>query len=345
MTLPVQLVSVIAPCRNEREHVAAFCKAVARQNLPPGVEMEVLIADGQSEDNTRQQLAALCAADPRFVMVDNPQRIVSTGLNRCIERARGDVIVRMDLHTVYANDYIAQCLDALRRTDAANVGGPWRAEGEGPMGEAIAAAFQSRWVSGGARSRDLAYEGPVDTVYLGCWPRSTFERHGRFDEDLVRNQDDEHNLRLVRAGARVWQSAAIRSSYTPRNTLGQLFRQQRQYGYWKPFVMRKHGGAASLRQWVPALFVLALALALVGSIVWEPALPMLAALIGAYALYVAGATASIVAGQPGRRGALAWRVPAVIATMHLGYGVGTWRGWADVLLRGAPSPAFGTLTR
>src|SRR5262249_43316602 len=148
-------------------------------------------------------------ADARFRLVDNPKRIVSTGLNRCIEQARGECIARMDLHTTYESDYLAECIAALERTGADNVGGPWRAEGQGTVQEAVAAAFQSRWVMGGARSRDLQYEGPVDTVYLGCWPRRTFERHGGFDEQLVRNQDDEHNLRLVLAGARVWQSREI----------------------------------------------------------------------------------------------------------------------------------------
>ncbi len=125
----------------------------------------------------------------------------------------------------------------------------------GPTQAAVAAAFQSRWVAGGALSRQLDYDGPADTVYLGAWPRRTFERFGGFDETLVRNQDDEHNLRIVKGGGRVWQESRIRSSYRPRATLGQVFRQYLQYGYWKPFVMKKHGQPARLRQLVPALFV------------------------------------------------------------------------------------------
>ena len=393
MNSPTRRVSVIAPCRNEREHVLAFCDAVAAQRLPNGVAIEVLVADGQSDDGTRELLDARCAADARFVRVDNPGRIVSTGLNRCLERARGAVIVRMDLHSVYEGDYIAQCLAALERSGAANVGGPWRAEGDASMPHhapggatlrdrsrgatqrdrsrgatqrAIAAAFQSRWVAGGARSRDLGYEGPVDTVYLGCWPRETFDRHGGFDETLARNQDDEHNLRLVRAGATVWQSALIRSRYRPRASLAQLFAQQRQYGYWKAFVMKKHGRAASLRQLVPGAFVAALGALAAASLAWPVARVGLLALLGAYALYVAAATLAIArsaglsrtrsaglsrtrsAGLPRARSAglsLLPRLPLVIAAYHFGYGLGSLRGWVDVLVRGAPSPAFGVLTR
>ena len=256
------ILSVIVPCRNEREHIEAFCRSVAAQAVPVGWTLEVLIADGLSDDGTRERLAAWCLGDPRFVMIDNPGRIVSCGLNRCIERAQGEFIVRLDVHTVYAPDYLAQCLSTWQATGADNVGGPWRAEGlAGPQGtvqRAIAAAFQSRWVAGGALSRDLAYDGEADTVYLGAWPRQTFERFGGFDEHLVRNQDDEHNLRIHRGGGRIWQSPRIRSTYFPRASIVDVFRQCRQYGYWKPFVMAKHGQAAALRHLIPGLFVAAL---------------------------------------------------------------------------------------
>ncbi|MEN9544949.1 MAG: hypothetical protein RLZZ598_1782 [Pseudomonadota bacterium] len=333
------LLSVIAPCRNECAHIDAFCDTTLAQVLPPGWELEVLIADGESDDGTLQRLRQRCERDARLQVVPNPGRIVSTGLNACIARARGTVIARFDLHTSYAEDYLAQCLAALDRSGADNVGGPWVAEGEGPMGEAIAAAFQCRWVVGGARSRDVAFEGEVDSVYLGCWPRSTFERFGNFDETLVRNQDDEHNLRLRLAGGRIWQSARIRSIYRPRGSLRQLFAQQRQYGYWRPFVMKKHGRPGSLRQLVPALFVAALLLSSL-LLPWTPA--ALLHLLLAYAAYVAGA--SIAAAGP-RHGHLLPRLPLVIAAFHLGYGMGSWRGLWELAWRGAPSPAFTRLTR
>lgn len=337
-----RLISIIAPCFNEIAHLDAFCEAIAEQELPEGWSFEALIAEGRSTDGTRNRLLARCAEDARFRLIDNPRRIVSTGLNRCLEQARGAVIARMDLHTSYESDYLAQCIAALERTGADNVGGPWRAEGEGVVQEAIAAAFQSRWVMGGARSRDLEYEGPVDTVYLGCWPRRTFEQHGGFDEQLVRNQDDEHNLRLARAGARVWQSREIVSSYWPRPTLGQLFRQQLQYGYWKPFVMRKHGRPASLRQLVPGAFVALMALLLVLGLVSPAAARSFAWLGWLYAFYAIGASVSI-ARKAGWE--LLPMLPLVIVTTHGGYGLGTLRGWFDVITRRQPSAGFGVVTR
>ena len=213
----------------------------------------------------------------------------------------------------------------------------------GPTQAAVAAAFQSRWVAGGALSRQLDYDGRADTVYLGAWPRRTFERFGAFDETLVRNQDDEHNLRIVKGGGRVWQESRIHSGYRPRATLGQVFRQYLQYGYWKPFVMKKHGQAARPRQLVPALFVAALALlalmAVVGWRFWP-----LALLLVAYAGAVGAMTVAVLRDAP-QPWAVALRVPAVIATYHVAYGIGTILGAFDVL-RGRPGrERFAKLSR
>jgi glycosyltransferase involved in cell wall biosynthesis len=333
-------VSVIAPCRNEREHVDAFCDAALAQRLPQGWRLELLVADGDSDDGTRQRLAQRAAQDARLRVLPNPGRIVSTGLNACLRHARGELIVRMDLHTRFAPDYVAACIAALAHSGADNVGGPWVARGQGAMGRAIAAAFQCRWVVGGARSRDARFEGPVDTVYLGCWPRAALARFGGFDEQLVRNQDDEHNLRMRLGGGRIWQSPRIRSWYRPRDALGHLFRQQFQYGYWRPFVCAKHGQPGSVRQWVPMVFVAACA----GSALAAPwCHAPLAALLAAYALYLA--LASCAAARQARDAATLLRLPAVIAIYHTGYGLGSWRGLWDLLRGRRLSGASAKITR
>jgi succinoglycan biosynthesis protein ExoA len=341
-----RLLSIIVPCRNERRYIEAFCASVARQVLPAGWSMQLVIADGASDDGTRECLKRIGESDPRVECIDNPARIVSTGLNAALLRARGEVIVRMDVHTEYADDYVAQCLAALAETNADNVGGPWRAEPDAnasPMQHAVAAAFQSRWVAGGARSRQLDHDGWVDTVYLGCWPRSTFERFGNFDETLVRNQDDEHNLRLTQGGGKVWQSSRIRSVYRPRATLAQVFRQYLQYGYWKPFVMKKHGQPASLRHAVPGVFVAALVVA--ACLVWWSQWPLVG-LVGAYVAAVLAMTAAIALSashQVGWRVLL--RVPDVIMAYHFGYGIGSIIGAWDALRLDRGRERFGTLTR
>lgn len=337
-------ISVIVPCRNERAHIAAFCDGVLRQTLPQGWEMQVLIADGQSSDGTRELLSALSADDGRIQLLDNPQRIVSTGLNRAVDSARGEVIVRMDVHTSYAPDYVAQCLATLEATGASCVGGPWRPVGEGWPQAAIALAFQSRFGSGGAASRRVDFSGPVDTVYLGAWRRDELLRLGGFDESLVRNQDDELNLRIVRAGGVVWQSAAIRSTYTPRASFAALFQQFQQYGYWKVPVIRKHRLPASPRHLAPFAFVAGLMLLAALGLAWAPARGALVGVLSVYAV-AALSSAAALARKPHRlRDVLgvAW----AIACMHMGYGLGFGRALLDVVvLRRAPGAAATRLTR
>ncbi len=339
-------VSIVVPCRNERGHVEAFAASALAQRLPAGWALEIVVADGESDDGTAEWLAAAAATEDRLRLVANPGRIVSTGLNAALALARGEVVVRMDVHTTYADDYVAACLATLARTGADNVGGPWRAQAVpegGAMQAAVAAAFQSPAVAGGALSRRLDHDGPVDTVYLGAWPRATFERFGGFDETLVRNQDDEHNLRIVRGGGRIWQSPSIRSAYRPRARLGQVFRQYAQYGYWKPFVMRKHGQPASLRHVVPALFAVVLALcagiALAGVATWP-----LVALLFAYALAVVAMTGSAAtATRPGVGTLL--RVPLVILACHVGYGLGSIAGAVDAMRGRGAGTRFSGLSR
>lgn len=335
-------VSVLVPCRNERDHIERLLDEALAQEAP-GVQVEVLVADGASDDGTRGILDARAAREPRLRVVDNPQRIVSTGLNRALGEARGDVVLRMDAHTSYPADYMATCLEVLEATGAANVGGPARTRASGRIQRAVAAAYHSPFSVGGARFHDVSYEGPVDTVPYGCWPRSTFERVGVFDEELVRNQDDEHNLRVRRAGLVVWQSPRIVSHYEVRSSLGALFRQYAQYGYWKVLVIRKHRLPASFRHLVPATFVAAVLGLGVAALFVPAARWMLLGLLGTYALLV-GVASAFAARRAG-----AGLFPLLLATFpcfHLGYGIGFLRGIADFLvLKRAPTPAFERLTR
>src|SRR5579863_3983984 len=253
-------ISIVIPCRNEQQHINDFLDSLLAQDLPPDWRMEILVADGMSTDGTREILRQYAARVPSVRIIDNPGRIVSTGLNAAIQEAAGEVIIRMDAHTTYAPDYILECVKALETSGAENVGGPWVAVGRGTVSKAIAAAFRSPFCTGGGKAHDPNHEGEVDTVYLGCWPRMVFKVAGLFDPDLVRNQDDEFNFRLRRLGGRIWQSPRIRSSYTPRGSLVALFRQYMQYGYWKVAVIRKHRSLASWRHAVPPLFVASIVL-------------------------------------------------------------------------------------
>jgi succinoglycan biosynthesis protein ExoA len=335
-------VSIIVPCRNEVSAIATTLESIRSQDPIDG-DFEVIVADGMSDDGSREILNQLIESDPRITMVDNPEGIVSTGLNRAIRMAQGKIIIRMDVHTNYASDYVYQCVRTLRDSAADNVGGPWIARGTGQLGKAIAAAFQSSFASGGGRVRNPDYSGPVDTVYLGCWRREIFDRIGLFDEELVRNQDDEFNLRLARSGGKIWQSVKIKSWYHPRESLRHLFAQYAQYGYWKACVLRKHRLPASIRHVVPAIFVLALLVLLVSSIFSVVAFRALLVILGSYGALILYASAATAASAGWK---LFFFLPAVFTTFHVAYGWGFIRGFADfIVLKRKASKSYGVLTR
>jgi hypothetical protein len=193
------------------------------------------------------------------------------------------------------------------------------------MQRAVAAAYHSRFASGGARFHDSAYEGPVDTVPYGCWRKNTLERTGLFDESLVRNQDDELNLRIIRNDGRVWQSPRIRSWYWPRESLGALFAQYFQYGFWKVAVIRKHRRPASWRHLAPGFCVLLTIALAAASLFWRWPITVLFALVAAY--FIATVWASISAAH--RDGwDLLPALPAVFAVYHAAYGLGFLAGMA-----------------
>jgi len=197
-----------------------------------------------------------------FRLLNNPARITPTALNIGIHEAKGDIIIRMDAHTLYAPDYITKCVEVLESTRAWNVGGPARTIANSSMQRAIAAAYHSPFSVGGARFHNSDYEGNVDTVMYGCWRKETLEQLGGFDEELVRNQDDELNFRIMRAGGTMYQTPEIKFWYYPRASLKSLWRQYFQYGYWKVRVIQKHKLPASPRHLIPILFVLGLIIGL-----------------------------------------------------------------------------------
>lgn len=320
-----QRVSIITPCRNEAGYIEQFV-AMALGQIRDGFDLELIIAEGDSDDGTRAILSNLRQDFPQLKVVDNPKRIVSTGLNLAIELARGEAIVRMDVHTRYEADYVSECVKALTITGAGCVGGPWRAEGLSTKQSAIADAFQSPIGSGGASSRRLNYDGPCDTVYLGCWWKEDLVRIGGFDETLVRNQDDELCLRLALAGHSIWQSSSIRSCYMPRSSAKAAYRQFFQYGYWKVAVAKKHGTHAALRHVVPFLFVSTLA------ILW------LAALFNAYVAvaatvctlaYIFAITLGAWSAASSKRVHHVALTATALMAMHFGYGVGYGLGLWD----------------
>jgi len=249
-------VSVVLPVRNEGRHIDTCIERLLEQDYPLD-RMEIVVVDGDSNDDTRERLAALQARHPdaRLRVLENPDRIVPHALNIAIRAAAGEVIVRMDGHSVPDRDYVRLCVRALAETGAANVGGVVEPVGTTPFGRAVALATQHRLGVGDAKYRTGGAPGFVDTVQFGAFRRDVFDKVGLFDESMVRNQDYELNVRIRNTGERIYLDPAIRFTYTPRGTPKALWRQYFQYGWWRVETVRRHPRSIRLRQLVPPAFV------------------------------------------------------------------------------------------
>ena len=327
-------VTVVLPVRNEGAFIARSLGAVLAQDYDPR-RMEVIVADGMSRDDTRAIVreCAGAAPDATVVIVDNPDGIVPTGMNAALARARGDVVVRVDGHTVVEPDYVRACVEALRKTGADNAGGRMTAVGSSPFARAVAAATSSPFGVGGARFHYSEREQWVDTVYMGAWPRAVLESLGGFDPEMVRDQDDELNYRLRERGGRILLSPAIRSRYFNRATARSLARQYAQYGYWKVRVMQKHPRQMRPRQFAPPALAAAVLVLAVISPFSEAARRALA---GLAALYLAADTAASIAAARRSGGRLLPRIAAVFPILHFSYGFGFLAGLARFWNRWSP---------
>ena len=258
-------VSIILPVRNEERFITSCLKSISAQTYPKE-NMEVLIAEGMSDDDTLGKIAEYDSIDEdlAITVLKNQKKTVSAGLNLGFRNARGYVLIRMDAHARYGRDYISQCLAVMERTGAANVGGPALAlpGGPGAMARAIALAHYSPFGLGGAQFRDPKAEGLVETVWPGCFRREVFEKVGYIDERRTRTEDIEFNSRLRAAGYKIYLSPLIKAYYYCRTTLRETWRQRWADGYEITHFLPDNPKAPRLRHFIPLIFVTSLLLLL-----------------------------------------------------------------------------------
>jgi glycosyltransferase involved in cell wall biosynthesis len=342
---PLPRVSIIIPCRNEERYIAACLDSILASDYPTD-RLEILVADGQSDDGTRPILVRYAAMHPEIVLLDNPHRTTPAGLNVAVRAASGEIVIRMDAHVLYPPDYIPQLVAGLRESGADNVGGVLETvpADDSPIARAIAIGLSHRFGVGNSYFRTGTTEPrDVDTVPFGCYRREVFDRVGLFDEELIRNQDDEFNFRLITQGGRVLLLPNVLCRYFARRSFRQLARMYYQYGYFKPLVVRKVGRVMTVRQLIPAMLVGSLSTSAALAL-WIPAARYLfAGVAGSYTLLVV-LFAVAASRSHGLRCAAALTV--VFPILHFSYGSGFLRGIRDHLVaRSAPQQGTLLLSR
>jgi succinoglycan biosynthesis protein ExoA len=321
-------VTVIMAVRNEAPHIEPALRAVLTQDYPTDL-VEIVVSVGPSPDGTKAIVERVRDGDDRITVIDNPPGIVSTGLNDAIERATGEVIIRVDGHCDIDPDFISESVATLlAHEDAWAAGGPIVHRGRTPFGRAAAYAMSSRFGVGNASHRFADFEGYGESVAFPAFHAWVFDRIGGFDPALVRNQDDELNFRINQAGGRIYISPAIGYRYFVRDAPAGLFRQYEQYAFWRIPMMRKHRRPTTVRQVAPPLFFLGMAGLLASGVALRRPLVALALPVA----YLAALAAIGLGARHELDADAARRVPLAVAILHTSYAT----GWA----KGAYSLAF-----
>lgn len=316
-------VSIIVPCYNEQFTIRLLLEALREQTYPRA-DIEVIIADGHSTDGTRDAIAAFQRdfTDVNVRVVENAKRSIPAALNRAVEAACGEIIVRLDAHSRPYPDYVANCVAAHIAGRGENIGGVWeiRPGAETWMAESIAVAAAHPLGVGDALYRHTKQAAEVDTVPFGSFRRVLMDRVGFFDESLLTNEDYEFNARIRKAGGKIWLDPSIRSVYYARSTLWELIRQYWRYGFWKWRMLRRYPDTLRWRQALPPLFMLSV----ISLVILSIFLPM-ARLLLAVELFIYLFTMTLTGLYAAFRQQKFYLAPGLslaIPAMHLSWGSG-----------------------
>ena len=311
-------ITVICPVFNEEKHIERVLEFFTRA-LP--ANKELIVVDAGSTDQTLSIFRNWESKHRGIRLLHNPRKHVSFALNDAIKKAKGEIIVRIDAHSDYADDYFEKILAAFEKTGADIVGGPTRTAYSDPMQEAVAYAICTRFAIGNSRVHLHDYEGFTDSVTFGSWKKNIFNVTGLFDERLKRNQDDEFHYRAKSFGFSIYQSPDIKLYYYPRNSLNGLYRQYYEYGLYKPMVLKKVNSGLQWRHLVPSLFVVYL-FTLFLAIAYPFWLLPLALYLFVNVLFMLRSRKTI---------AVMFRLFFVYMTIHVGYGLGFLSGIRKII--------------
>ena len=316
-------VSIIIPCFNEQATIRKLLEAIYAQTFPRA-DLEVVIADGMSTDGTRAEIEAFADShtDLHIVVIDNSERHIPAGLNCALKETRGEIIVRMDAHSMPYPNYIERSVACLEAGLGENVGGVWeiRPSAETWVAQSIAIAAAHPLGVGDALYRQARKSALVDTVPFGAFKRELLALVGFFDETLLTNEDYEFNARILKSGGKIWLDPSIRSVYFARATLSGLAKQYFRYGFWKWRMLRRYPYTLHWRQGLPPLFVISL-IGLGISGIFLPLVRVLLALeIILYAITLVAAGIHAVFKQ--KKFFLVIGLPLAISFMHVSWGAG-----------------------
>jgi len=326
------LVSIVIPCRNEEKFIGKCLDSVIAQDFPKD-NFEILVIDGMSDDKTRETINEYVKKYPFIKLLDNPKKFTPFALNIGIKNAKGEVIVRMDAHSVYIKDYISKCIKYLKEYEVDNVGGIWKImpSEKTLINKAIALVSSSFFGAGNAYYRTGYSKGLkfVDTVFGGCYKKEVFKKIGLYNENLIRSQDMEFNLRLKKAGGKILLVPEIVTRYYPKSTLKEFFKHNFLDGIWTIYPL-KFGLSLKLRHYIPFVFIFSLIVPLTLSVFFKPMIYLFLFIIGLYLFTSLFFSISIAIKE--KNFGFVFLLPLAFACRHFGYGLGSLIGLIKLIL-------------
>lgn len=338
----MRIYSVVIPCYNEEHYIEKCVRSCINQMRDQfAFEMEVLVVDGMSTDRTRSIVQELAQQFSQVKLIDNPDKITPIALNRGIRAAAGEVVMILGAHAELTPRYVEETYRCMHEhPDAGCVGGIIESEFADEVAQAIGLAQTASFGVGNAYFRTGQKSGYVDTVAFGAYKKEVFEKVGYFDEELVRNQDDEMNYRLTKNGILIYLDLGIVSKYYVRASLSKLYKQYEQYGFWKVYANKKHKAITTFRQLVPFCFVL--------FVFFGPLLALIQPLflLGyAFIWLVYFSLALYSAYAPNRSSSTIFTMIKAFLILHFSYGWGYFKGIFYFLVLGKRPPANAAITR
>lgn len=328
MTTVMPTVSIVIPCRNEERFIRGCLDSVLKNDFPAG-SLEIFVVDGMSEDKSRSIVADYTERLPFIKLLDNPKKTIPAAMNTGIKEAKGKVIMKVDAHTQYPQNYISRCIDLLDRFEADNVGGLVKTlpRDNTTIGHAISDALSHPFGVGNSRFRIGSQEPRwADTAFSGCYRKEVFDKVGLYDENIILSEDIVLNSKLRKSGGRILLDPGIVSLYFARSDWKSFWRHNWRNGLWSVLPLRyTKNFPFSLRHFVPLGFLLSLIFSAVLS------LPLFLLILGAYLLTNLGFSAALAI----RKKRISYLVvlPLTFTSLHLAYGLGSLSGLLTLWLK------------
>ncbi len=321
-------VSIVVPCLNEESFLPGLFQSFLYQTYPDD-SLTMMLVDGGSTDKSLKIAHDFALQNERLFVLKNPHKYTPHALNIGIRSSKTDVVIILGAHATMHPDFVKNSVESLFKEQSIMCsGGIINNVYQNQESENIGKAMSSSFGVGNATFRTGGKPGFVDTVAFGAYKRELFEEIGYFDEELIRNQDDEFNFRITKAGYKIYFNPEIKSDYYVRASYNKLKNQYYQYGYWKVFVNIKHKQITTIRQLVPMLLVLYIML-----------FPLLIVLPILYTkLYLLALGAYFVLGlmsaqKVAKSGIDMMQVWFAFLTLHFSYGFGYLSGIWDFVIR------------